>query len=102
MVNVKFKGIIVSNVWSRKDVLLRSSIAEMDKRGYIGFSSNYSNSSQAIYPQPKIYDVTNTNSKFWVELYDSYNQKAINMLDGNMLLIEAIVCQKPKRTFNRT
>ena len=88
---VQFDSITFSNVWSRKDVLLTSSVAEMDKRGYLGFSSNYSNSAQAIYPQ----------SKFWVDLYDSYTQKSIQMLDGNLLLIEAIVVQKPKRTFNR-
>lgn len=97
-----FKGIRIHNVWSRKDVMIRSSLCEMDKRGYLGFSSNYSNSAQAIYPQPKIYDVNNRNSKFWIELFDSYTQKAINILNSNMLLIEAIVYQKPKRTFNRT
>ena len=98
---VQFDYITFSNVWSRKDVLLTSSIAEMDKRGYLGFSSNYSNSAQAIYPQPKMFDINNTESKFWVDLYDSYTQKSIQMLDGNLLLIEAIVVQKPKRTFNR-
>ena len=99
---VLFDSITFSNVWSRKDVLLTSSIVEMDRRGYLGFSSNWSNSSQAIYPQPKMFDVNNTESKFWVDLYDSYTQKSIQMLGGNLLLIEAIVCQKPKRTFNRT
>ena len=74
----------------------------MDKIGYLGFSSNYSNSAQAIYPQPKMFDINNTESKFWVDLYDSYTQKSIQMLDGNLLLIEAIVVQKPKRTFNRS
>ena len=98
---VQFDSITFSNVWSRKDVLLTSSVAEMDKRGYLGFSSNYSNSAQAIYPQPKMFDINNTESKFWVDLYDSYTQKSIQMLDGNLLLIEAIVVQKPKRTFNR-
>ena len=100
--DLKFDSITFSNVWSRKDVLLTSSVAEMDKRGYLGFSSNYSNSAQAIYPQPKMFDVNNTESKFWVDLYDSYTQKSIQMLDGNLLLIEAIVVQKPKRTFNRS
>ena len=98
---IQFDSITFSNVWSRKDVLLTSSVAEMDKRGYLGFSSNYSNSAQAIYPQPKMFDINNTESKFWVDLYDSYTQKSIQMLDGNLLLIEAIVVQKPKRTFNR-
>ena len=46
-------------------------------------------------------DINNTESKFWVDLYDSYTQKSIQMLGGNLLLIEAIVVQKPKRTFNR-
>ena len=100
--DLKFDSITFSNVWSRKDVLLTSSVAEMDKRGYLGFSSNYSNSAQAIYPQPKMFDINNTESKFWVDLYDSYTQKSIQMLDGNLLLIEAIVVQKPKRTFNRS
>ena len=95
-------SITFSNVWSRKDVLLTSSISEMDKRGYLGFSSNFSNSAQAIYPQPKMFDINNTETKFWVDLYDSYTQKSIKMLGGNLLLIEAIVVQKPKRTFNRT
>ena len=99
--DLKFNSITFSNVWSRKDVLLTSSLAEMDKRGYLGFSSNYSNSAQAIYPQPKMFDINNTESKFWVDLYDSYTQKSIQMLGGNLLLIEAVVVQKPKRTFNR-
>ena len=97
-----FSSITFTNVWSRKDVLLTSSISEMDKRGYLGFSSNFSNSAQAIYPQPKMFDINNTETKFWVDLYDSYTQKSIKMLGGNLLLIEAIVVQKPKRTFNRT
>ena len=97
-----FSSITFTNVWSRKDVLLTSSISEMDKRGYLGFSSNFSNSAQAIYPQPKMFDINNTDSKFWVDLYDSYTQKPIQMLGGNLLLIEGIVVQKPKRTFNRT
>ena len=100
--NFLFGGIEVKNVWSRKDVLLTSSVSEADKRGYIGFSSNYSNSAQAVYPQPKMYPVSNTNSKFWVELFDSYTQKAINMDESNLLLIEAVIFQKPKRTFTRT
>ena len=83
-------------------MLLTSSVSEADKRGYIGFSSNYSNSAQAVYPQPKMYPVSNTNSKFWVELFDSYTQKAINMDESNLLLIEAVIFQKPKRTFTRT
>lgn len=99
---LKFSSITFKNVWSRKDVLLTSSISEMDKRGYLGFSSNYSNSAQAIYPQPKMFDINNTESKFWVDLFDSYTQKSIQLLGGNLLLIEAVVVQKPKRTFNRT
>lgn len=98
---IYFSRMTIKNVWSRKDILLTSSICEMDKRGYLGFSSNSTNNAHSVYPQPKMYDINNTNSKFWVEIFDSFTHKAIPMLQSNLLLIEAIVCQKPKRTFNR-
>ena len=92
---------MVSNVWSRKDVLLRSSIAELDVRNYLGYSTMTTSSPVCIYAQPKMYPIESQSYKFWVDVYDSFNEEPVELPENVILIIEAALHINPKIQFNR-
>ena len=98
---ILFTGLVVSNVWSRKDVLLRSSIAELDVRNYLGYSTMTTSSPVCIYAQPKMYPIESQSYKFWVDVYDSFNEEPIELPENVILIIEAALHINPKIQFNR-
>ena len=98
---ILFTSLVVSNVWSRKDVLLRSSIAELDVRNYLGYSTMTTSSPVCIYAQPKMYPIESQSYKFWVDVYDSFNEEPIELPDNVILIIEAALHINPKIQFNR-
>ena len=98
---VLFTRLVVSQVWSRKDLLIRSSIAEMDTRSYLGYSTMTNSSPICIYATPKMYPIESSSHKFWVDLYDSYNEDLVELPDNCVLIIEAALYLNPKVQFNR-
>ncbi len=100
-VNFMFKRLQVCDVWSRKGLLVTSSIAEFDNRNYLGYTSFNANNTNAVYPNPKMYELTSRSDEFWIEIYDSLTNKKIELPENSNVLIEACLYQRDKRTFNR-
>ena len=98
---VVFTRFVATQVWSRKDLLIRSSIAEMDTRSYLGYSTMTTSSPVCIYASPKMYPIESSSYKFWVDLYDSYNEDLVELPDNCVLIIEAALYLNPKVQFNR-
>ena len=98
---VLFKSLTVNQVWSRKDLLIKSSIAELDVNNYLGYSTMTTSSPVCIYASPKMYPIESQSFKFWVELYDSYNDDVVELPDKVVLIIEAALYLNPKLPFNR-
>lgn len=94
-----FSGLRVKNVWSRKDILIRSSIAEMDEQNYLGYSTMNDSSGVCIYSTPKMYPIESHDHKFWVDLYDSLKESPIELPDKVVLIIEGILHQNAKPDF---
>ena len=95
-----FNSLYIDNVWSRKGILVTSSIADFDERNYLGYSSFVSNNTNATYANPKMYPITNQSFTFWIELWDSYTEQKLELPPNSNVLIEACLYQKDKRTFN--
>ena len=96
-----FTGLVVNQVWSRKDLLIKSSIAELDVNNYLGYSTMTTSSPVCIYASPKMYPIESQSFKFWVDLYDSYNDDLVELPDNVVMIIEAALYLKPKIPFNR-
>ena len=98
---VLFNSLTIRNVWSRKNVLITSSIAENDTRNYLGYSSVVGDH-ESTYALPKMYDLTNQSNEFWIETFDSHTGEPVEVpIDTTSILIEACLYLKDKRTFNR-
>ena len=54
-----------------------------------------------IYASPKMYPIENQSFKFWVDLYDSYNDDLVELPDNVVMIIEAALYIQPKPQFNR-
>ena len=96
-----FNSLYIDDVWSRKGILVTSSIADFDERNYLGYSSFVSNNTNATYANPKMYPITNQSFTFWIELWDSYTEQKLELPPNSNVIIEACLCQKDKRSFNR-
>ena len=94
-----FSGLRIKNVWSRKDILIRSSIAEMDEQNYLGYSTMNDSSGVCIYSTPKMYPIESHDHKFWVDLYDSLRETPVELPDKVVLIIEGILHQNAKPDF---
>ena len=93
---VTFRSLTVKNVWSRNDILIRSSIAEMDEKNYLGYSTMNESSGVCIYSTPKMYAIESHDHKFWIDLYDSLQESPIELPEKVVLIIEAILYQNMK------
>ena len=98
---VLFTKLIVPQVWSRKDLLIKSSIAELDVNNYLGYSTMTTSSPVCIYASPKMYPIESQFFKFWIDLYDSYNDDLVELPDNVVMIIEAALYIQPKPQFNR-
>ena len=101
MVDFMFKMLEVRDVWSRKGLLVTSSIAEFDNRNYLGYTSFTANNTNAVYMNPKMYELTSRSDDFWIEIFDSYTNNKIELPSNSNVLIEACLYQRDKRSFNR-
>ena len=99
--NILFSRLIVKNVWSRKDILLRSSIAELDRNYYFGYSTMTNSSPVCIYATPKMYLIKDQTFTFWVDLYDSFNEDPVELPENVVMIIEAALVLSPKPIFYR-
>ena len=98
---VLFTKLVVGQVWSRKDLLIKSSIAELDVNNYLAYSTMTTSSPVCIYASPKMYPIENQSFKFWVDLYDSYNDDLVELPDNVVMIIEAALYINAKPPFNR-
>ena len=82
LVRIKFP-----NIWDRDNLYVLSSLTDMSYNRYLGYTNN-------DFHPPKQYTIHNTDTTFWIELYDKTNSIPVELPPRSVLVIEMTLSQR--------
>ena len=85
--NKRLVEVMFRNIWDRDELYILSSLTDMSYNRYLGYTNN-------DFHPPKQYNIHNTDTTFWIELYDKTNSIPIELPPRSVLVIEMILQQR--------
>jgi hypothetical protein len=80
---------IFHNVPNRGNLEIKSSIPDLTNGQYLGYTNEK-------FEPIKYYQIHNSDSKFWIDLYDGSTGTPIELLPKDRIIIEAVVMNEPR------
>jgi hypothetical protein len=72
------------SVWNREELLEKSSLTGLFNEQYLGFTNTQ-------FGPLKIYQMTDTDQTFWIELYDMHNKTKVELQPDVVLYLETVI-----------